>query len=90
MSNEMPSQIRLTQKKLILNWNDGIERTLESRCLRRACRCSDCLAQTEKPDLEDLSIVEIRLIGSHAVNIGFSDGHARGIFPFTYLCELAQ
>jgi prepilin-type processing-associated H-X9-DG protein len=34
-------------------------------------------------------IAEIGAIGDYAINVVFTDGHARGIFPWTYLRELA-
>ncbi len=90
MSENVQSEIRLAEKRLILRWSDGVEGSLDSRRLREACRCAECLSRSKEPSSTGLSIVEIRLLGSHAVTIGFSDGHMRGIFPFTYLRELAQ
>lgn len=37
-----------------------------------------------------LTIVAVNPIGSYGVNIAFSDGHARGIYPWDYLAALAQ
>jgi DUF971 family protein len=37
----------------------------------------------------DLTIIRLAPVGDYAVNIVFSDGHARGIFPFAFLGELA-
>lgn len=36
-----------------------------------------------------LAIVSIRGIGAYGVNIAFSDGHDRGIYPWGYLAALA-
>ena len=33
--------------------------------------------------------MEIELVGSYAINIAFSDGHDRGIYPWAYLREIA-
>jgi DUF971 family protein len=67
--------------------------------LRAACRCADCrrerIDREAEPDtggttIAGLTIAEVRLVGDHALNIAFSDGHDRGIYPWSYLRELAR
>jgi DUF971 family protein len=62
--------------------------------LRAACRCADCrrerIDRDAAPGAADATIAEVRLVGDHALNIAFSDGHERGIYPWSYLRELAQ
>jgi DUF971 family protein len=72
--------------------------------LRAACRCADCrrerIDRDADPDTGGATIAgttiartiiaEVRLVGDHAVNIAFSDGHDRGIYPWSYLRELAR
>jgi DUF971 family protein len=67
--------------------------------LRAACRCADCrrerLDRDADPDaggatIAGATIADVRLIGDHALNIAFSDGHDRGIYPWSYLRELAR
>jgi len=36
----------------------------------------------------DLEIADVQPYGPAAVNLRFSDGHDRGIFPFPYLASL--
>lgn len=61
--------------------------------LRRACRCADCTAkrrangQIEAAD--DIDIVTIQPLGASALQFVFSDGHERGIYPWSYLIEIA-
>ncbi len=38
----------------------------------------------------DLAITKLNAIGHYAVNIGFSDGHDRGIYPWRLLLELSR
>ncbi|SFV26131.1 gamma-butyrobetaine hydroxylase-like domain-containing protein [Hyphomicrobium facile] len=38
---------------------------------------------------EGLTIAAVNPIGNYAVNLVFSDGHARGIYPWPYLAALA-
>ena len=38
----------------------------------------------------DVSIQSVALLGNYAINIEFSDGHRRGIYPWAYLAQLAH
>jgi DUF971 family protein len=68
--------------------------TIAARRLRAACRCADCrrerIDRDADPDADGATIAEVRLVGDHALNIAFSDGHDRGIYPWSYLRKLAQ
>ncbi|MBX2837813.1 MAG: DUF971 domain-containing protein [Gammaproteobacteria bacterium] len=39
---------------------------------------------------ENIRITEINRVGSTGVNIHFSDGHRRAIYPYAYLSNLAS
>ena len=60
--------------------------------LRAACKCAHCIraridgvfAQT----FDGIAITEVAPIGDYAINIAFSDGHARGIYPWSLLLDL--
>ena len=60
--------------------------------LRAACKCAHCVRARidgRFPDRFDgIAITQIAPIGDYAINIAFSDGHARGIYPWSYLSEL--
>jgi DUF971 family protein len=62
--------------------------------LRAACRCAECRRERfdrgADPDTDGATIAEVRLVGDHALNIAFSDGHDRGIYPWSYLRKLAR
>lgn len=80
---------------LELAWQDGTRTPLAASRLRAACRCAECTALRRRSDADpqaaaDLGITGIEPIGSDAINIHFSDGHRRGIYPFAYLRELAD
>ncbi|MBX9926682.1 MAG: DUF971 domain-containing protein [Hyphomicrobiaceae bacterium] len=38
----------------------------------------------------DLRIIRVEAVGLYGVNIAFSDGHDRGIYPWTFLDALAS
>ncbi len=71
----------------------GQDVTLRATHLRAACRCAACAAAritgTLAAPAPDLRLASAVPIGGYALNLGFSDGHARGVFPFAYLAQLA-
>ena len=62
--------------------------------LRAACRCAPCVrarADGVFPRNFDGVVIErASPVGSYGVNIGFSDGHTRGIYPWAYLSQLLK
>ena len=66
---------------------------LTARLLRASCRSAPALRerlegrQAEPP--AGITITGLASVGRYAVNLAFSDGHARGIYPWAYLRELA-
>jgi DUF971 family protein len=80
------------QGLLALHWPGGRVATFTHAQLRAACPCSECRArrrggETIAPD-EQVRITGIEPVGAYALNLAFSDGHRRGIFPFQMLTEL--
>lgn len=96
MPDAHPTALRLDAraKALTIEGTDGTTDVLSFRLLRERCRCAECRSALQK----GLSIVageNIALTGAipygpNAVQLIFSDGHSRGIFPFAYLRELAR
>lgn len=66
---------------------------LSAAALRAACRCSACrhaaLTGAGRDVPSDVGVARIAPMGGHAVNIVFSDGHDRGVFPWDFLFRLA-
>ncbi|WP_434697413.1 DUF971 domain-containing protein [Pseudomonas sp. Z1-14] len=74
--------------QLRLSWPDGREQRLDHVELRRQCPCSQCRAfrlqgLTVQVDAR-VRVVEVNAQG-YGVQLVFSDGHERGIFPWAYL-----
>lgn len=90
-----PAELRLDRGKsaLTIVWADGTQSRLAASALRQACRCAQCTAQRalgkRAIDAASVTIAAIEPIGSYAVNIAFSDSHARGVFPWALLRALA-
>ncbi len=71
---------------------DGRQIVLGAERLRLACKCAQCRrAQFDDrfaASFPGIAIVSVTDLG-YGVNISFSDGHDRGIYPKSYLAELA-
>jgi prepilin-type processing-associated H-X9-DG protein len=81
------------RRSLRVALSDGQTMTVTADRLRLHCRCASCsrarIDGTFAPGLDGIEIEQVTPIGQYGLNILFSDGHARGIFPFAYLAELA-
>lgn len=73
-------------------WPDARVQKIDNALLRSSCRCADCLAAQragQAPVLPaGLRVLRIVPVGSYAVQLVFSDGHDRGIYPWAYLSSL--
>ena len=79
--------------RLRLEWSSAGRIGLSASRLRRACRCARCVrARVDGSALApspDVAIERVELVGDYGLMLAFSDGHARGIYPWAYLRELA-
>lgn len=81
-------------RALQLHWEDGLRSVLPAHLLRARCRSAS--AQRLRldggaPEIPaDLVITGAEPVGHYGINLAFSDGHARGIYPWAYLRELAN
>lgn len=77
--------------ELVLQWGDTRQVLAHAR-LRGACPCSQCRAARLRGGIslvaEDVRVVRIEPQG-YGVQLVFSDGHERGIYPWEYLKNLA-
>jgi DUF971 family protein len=79
---------------LEVRWNDGVAQALSHRQLRAACRCSPCQAARLRGQpvvpAGDVRLDRICPVGQYAVQLIFSDGHARGIYPWEWLRDMGD
>lgn len=65
---------------------------LPAQRLRAACKCAHCVrARIDgvfAHAFDGIAIAQVAPIGGYAINIIFSDGHARGIYPWSLLLDL--
>ena len=87
-----PEDVSATADRLHISWADGTTATYPARDLRAAARDAASLRElhdTGKIGVsETLAITGVDYVGAYGLNIRFSDGHEKAIFPFAYLREL--
>ena len=83
-----PESIALSARALVVRWADG-EVALPAAALRARCRCASCQAVRLRGQVveagEDIRLIDARAVGRYALQLVFSDGHERGIFPWAQL-----
>lgn len=86
-----PTSLYSAAGQLVLDWPDGSSSELVHTRLRAACPCSQCRAARLHGRIDlaptDISLQAINAQG-YGVQLVFSDGHDRGIYPWEYLREL--
>lgn len=91
-----PLTISVPREKDVLSvtWADGYVTKISAPCLRANCKSAKSkwimIKNLEVPPSPDLKIKAVKLVGTYAINIVFSDGFDRGIYPWSYLQELAK
>ena len=77
-----------------LQWPGGDAVSLSAETVRANCRSAKAtrerLDSASHVDFTGITIAEIETIGIYGLNIRFSDGHDRGIYPWAFLRELAS
>lgn len=91
-----PREIRVLTavNELTCVWPDGCQSRYTGKDLRDACRCASCVSIASigrliDQDASAFVIASVVGVGGYGVQIIFQDGHDRGIYPWTYLRELA-
>ena len=92
----IPQAITLAadRRSLLIDWGGEAAQRATATALREACRSSRSVRARVNgwavPAPADLTIVDVRPVGQYAINLVFSDGHDRGIYPWRYLKEISQ
>ncbi|MCA8033495.1 gamma-butyrobetaine hydroxylase-like domain-containing protein [Burkholderia arboris] len=90
-----PTEIALDHPAhaLTLHWPDGVTQRIGYARLRGDCPCAQCRRIRFDGGHIDAR-ASLTLDGVEALGYGvrflFSDGHARGIYPWPYLAEIAS
>jgi DUF971 family protein len=96
MDGTPPEKVGLSGPRdaLVLDYTGGRTEIIRAARLRLACRCALCTrARIDGlfPDSFDtITISSISAVGEYGINIRFSDGHDRGIYPWGFLATLLE
>jgi DUF971 family protein len=84
--------------ELALRWTDGIETYLPLGFLRKRCPCALCAGEKDllgnvyqgpvKLGPGSLQLKRCTMVGGYGLQPEWMDGHASGIYSFTYLRSL--
>jgi DUF971 family protein len=96
MTSDLSTQPRIITKsdptRVVIEWRDGARSEFSARMLRDICPCARCVDEvTGRPihdprsTAADITTAHVSLVGLYALSIGFSDGHATGIYTFVML-----
>ena len=92
MNAAAPLGIELHAEGLQIEWREGPVH-LPAGALRAACRCGACraLAVRQGPPANGapVQLRGVAPVGRYAVQLSFSDGHDRGIYPWSLLHALS-
>jgi len=88
----IPQRIHRGDDALTITWEEGHEGVFPARALRVACPCAECRDEMTGRVLLDVASVpagvrpvSVRLVGSYAIRIDWSDGHGTGIYTYEFL-----
>jgi DUF971 family protein len=90
-----PAEMRTdaATRVLTVRWPDGATQCIAHADLRSMCPCAGCravrLAGRAVAADPQVTLTGIEPMG-YGVQLTFSDGHARGIFPWVYLEAIGQ
>ncbi|VVM05115.1 hypothetical protein MAMC_00410 [Methylacidimicrobium cyclopophantes] len=92
--------VQVIGAELAIRWNDGRESFLRLENLRRNCPCALCQGESSATKTyapapkafspESFLVRSLQPVGGYALQIVWGDGHATGIYPFSYLLSLAE
>jgi DUF971 family protein len=90
----LPERLIIRDEGAVLRivWRDGHQDEITAAFLRQESRSAGSVRAKVDNRVSargDVKIEFIDPVGSYAVNIAFSDGEHRGIYPWSYLAELA-
>jgi DUF971 family protein len=95
-----PTNVQQIGDELAIVWNDSTESYFKLELLRRACPCAACggepdvLGNIARPlvayNEKSFQLAGFQVVGGYALQPRWADGHATGIYSFTYLRPLGQ
>jgi DUF971 family protein len=92
-----PTELRVLQDGLFIDWADGHKTSISPTLLRGSCGCAQCVDEITHQRqfgvgdvLDPINIEDFLEIGHYAIEVLFSDLHYTGIYPFKQLRRLCE
>jgi DUF971 family protein len=78
---------------LTIIWDDDTQQHVGHTLLRSNCQCADCKKKNRDGIVgvtiaADIKLTDIHPVGTYGIQLVFSDGHDRGIYPWVFLKTL--
>jgi DUF971 family protein len=97
MPSAPPVAIKRQDDGILITWTMGAAPVLvPARALRLACPCAECVEEMTGQQIldptrvpADIKPMHLDLVGSYALRVRWSDGHATGLFTWAKLLEVA-
>ena len=91
------NKVKLRDKSVYIEWNDGHESIYDCIHLRVNCACAECVEEWSNRKLldpmsipSDIKAEDYLMVGQYAIQFLWSDAHFTGIYPFELLRALCQ
>lgn len=92
-----PIEVRAPRgaRQMEIDWADGHTSLLPHSILRGFCPCAECQGHEgpirfhAAPDAS-LELVSVEPVGNYALQLGWADHHATGIYSFRFLRQLCR
>ena len=96
MTSAPPVAIQRRDDGILITWTAGAAPVLvPGRALRLACPCAECVEEMTGQQIldparvpADITPMHLDLVGSYALRVRWSDGHATGLFTWAKLQEV--
>ncbi|ESZ09399.1 gamma-butyrobetaine hydroxylase-like domain-containing protein [Mesorhizobium sp. L48C026A00] len=91
----IPLELKINSPRSLLSvtWDDGAVSLIPASVLRARSRAAQQVradVEGKARSFETVTVTNAEAIGSYAIRLVFSDGHDRGIYPWSYLREIAE
>lgn len=94
----LPSKISSSKNdSVIIEWNDGRVSEINKYLLRKSCPCALCEVERDENHHDynifrgnKTELVDVEVVGKHAIKFTWKDGHNTGMYEFDYLIEVAE
>jgi DUF971 family protein len=92
---DYPEQINNDRagRVLIIAWQDGTRQQWSHAMLRASCKCTLCQSQRLRGSAveaaDGVRVEQLHPVGAYGLQLVFSDGHEKGIYPWPYLRQLS-